>query len=96
MRPIRTPLCRTLDIGQPGSNVQPLPSWREDDETGHRVCSVWQPTQQERDAIAAGGNIILAVYADPIPPVFLGVGHGELFEPISAEEAAADHQAARA
>lgn len=33
------------------------------------VCSVWVPTEEERERIAAGENIRLMIWGKPIPPV---------------------------
>lgn len=33
------------------------------------LCSTWEPTDEERAAIAAGANIELAVYGGEQPPV---------------------------
>lgn len=46
------------------------------------VVSVWQPTPEEREAIAKGYNVELYVWGEPIPPVGVGVTHlQELREP---------------
>lgn len=84
MTPIRTPLTDTVDMGPIGSDIGPLPSWREHDPRRgtNVVMSVWRPTEQERAAIARGANVLLAVYQDPIPPVYVGVVEGEEFEPL--------------
>lgn len=37
------------------------------------VYLVWQPSDDERSAIAAGANVELGVYMEPIPPVSLGI-----------------------
>lgn len=36
---------------------------------GTAICSVWEPTQQERIRIAAGENIRLCIWGEGIPPV---------------------------
>ncbi len=41
-------------------------------EPGH-IRSVWDLMDWERDNIFQGGNIALHIYAEPIPPVSLGV-----------------------
>lgn len=35
------------------------------------ILSVWEPTDEERAVIAAGGKIELRIYNEPIPPVAL-------------------------
>lgn len=41
-----------------------------DDGSGHQViASVWQPTDEERERIAAGWSIRLLVWTDRMPPV---------------------------
>lgn len=83
MRPIRTPRTTSVDLGPVGSNVDPLPTWREvSPEGGIVVLSVWEPTPEERAAIAAGANVVLGVWAAQTPPVYVGIGQGEQFEPL--------------
>lgn len=84
MKPIRTPLCNTVDMPPRGSvGVAPLPSWRETNEHGvTAVFSVWEPTDQEREWIARGSNILVGVFSDPTPPVSLGIVIGSDFERI--------------
>lgn len=38
-----------------------------------QILSVWQPTEEERAVLAAGGKVELVVWGEPIPPVSLGV-----------------------
>lgn len=41
---------------------------------GMRVCqSVWEPSEEEREAIAYGANIKLAVWSCPPPPASVDV-----------------------
>jgi len=65
MKPIRTPLCVTVDMPPRGAkDVSPLPSWRETNEHGvTAVFSVWQPTDTEREWIAHGSNILVGVFS---------------------------------
>jgi hypothetical protein len=42
-------------------------------EPGHQVYMVWQPSDEERAAIAAGANVELGIFMEPIPPVSLNV-----------------------
>ena len=99
MKPIRTPRTNTVDMGPVGTTIAPLPSWREADpgQGGTTVVfSVWQPTDAERAAIAIGANILLGVWQDPIPPVYVGVVQGEEFEPLVRLEVAPDPPKAQA
>lgn len=77
MRPIRTD--ETIGIyGAPKGMedvVEGLPYWREkDSETGgNLIRSVWELDADEREAIALGGNVLLGILGEPIPPVQLQV-----------------------
>jgi hypothetical protein len=82
MTPVRTRasnfvyLGPTPDIGDAWVDRQP----------GHNVYLDWQPTDDERAAIAAGGLIRLGIHGmEPIPPVSLSVSD---LDPLSAEAAA--------
>jgi hypothetical protein len=85
MRPIRTPLCDTVDMPPRGAaDVAPLPSWRETNEHGvTAVFSVWEPTDAEREWIAHGSNTLVGVFSDPPPPISLGIVIGHDFEAIT-------------
>ena len=76
MKPVRTARSNIVYVGPPG--VGDLHAERV--ELGH-VRSVWHFTRAEREAIAAGANLSLAVLTEPIPPVSLEVvdeaGEGE-------------------
>lgn len=54
---------------------------RQDPRYGLEISSTWQPTQAERDAIAAGANIELTVWGHGHPPVALGLTAGPLGKP---------------
>lgn len=84
MKPIRTPLCTTVDMPPRGAkDVMPLPSWRETNEHGvTAVFSVWELTPLERQWVADGANILLGVFSDPTPPA-LGVVTGPDFEKLA-------------
>jgi hypothetical protein len=88
VNPIRTPISTSVELGVPGTDVAPLPSWREFDARRGAtvVASIWEPTPEERAAIAAGANLMLAIWQDPIPPVSLSVVQGEEFERLVALE----------
>jgi hypothetical protein len=78
VRPIRTQATTGTYGKPPGSfDVGGLPYYRTHDETmypGHKVPvihSTWDLTDNEREAIAKGAKIELAIYGEPIPPVSL-------------------------
>lgn len=64
-----------------GGNVGDLPCERavvnigteEEPEHALAVFSVWEPTDLERERIAAGANCKLGILTEPIPPVMLDV-----------------------
>ena len=66
VKPVRTAHSNMVYTGPPGvgdlhcQRIQP----------GH-IRSVWQLTAEERAYIAAGGNIELDIFSEPIPPVSL-------------------------
>ena len=66
MRPINTIQTNHSYLMPPGMEGDPLPCCRTNDG---RVISVWEPTPDERAAIAAGGNVELHVWQQPPPPV---------------------------
>lgn len=51
-----------------------------------QIHSVWLPTQAERQAIAAGANVELAIFGEPIPPVSLRIVEDEPVAPLRAGE----------
>lgn len=73
MKPVRTASSNMVYTGPPG--VGDLHCQRI--RPGH-IRSVWHLSQPERDYIAAGGNIELDIYTEPIPPIALNVSdeHG--------------------
>lgn len=64
MRPIRTEQSNFTYLG-PVPRVADLPCQRQD----AAVFAVYQPTDEERLAIAQGANIELGIATEPIPPV---------------------------
>jgi hypothetical protein len=76
MRPIRTVQSNFTYHAPPGMReCEPLPVVRTSDG---RTVSVWEPTPEQRRAIAEGANIELHVWMQPPPPVGLLVtGLGE-------------------
>lgn len=71
MTPVRTKESNFVYLG-PTDEIADLPCRVE----GTTTFSIWALTDEEREAIAAGGNIRLGIFgAVPIPPVSLGVVH---------------------
>lgn len=79
MRPIKTERSNFVYKGdeERGGEVMDLPCQRAevsgpgDPWDGARVVySVWEPSPDERELVAKGGNIRLGIYGmEPIPPV---------------------------
>lgn len=67
-RPIRTIESNFTYLG-PTREIADLPGQREDG----RFYSVWRLSDEERAQIAAGANIELGIYSEPIPPVSITV-----------------------
>jgi hypothetical protein len=65
MQPIQTRQTNFNYVG-PDPSVAMLPCCKTSDG---RVISVWEPTAEERQRIAAGENIELHVWMQPPPPV---------------------------
>jgi hypothetical protein len=82
MKPIKTALSN-YNFGPPpnadelGVPIGDLPCQFPVNENGfNQVVSVWEPSAEERAAIAAGHNIRLGVgWLGQFPPVSLGVTH---------------------
>lgn len=67
MKPIESARTNFTYLAPAGMrDCDPMPCTRESDG---RVVSVWEPTREERAAIAAGSNIELHVWQQPPPPV---------------------------
>lgn len=75
MRPRRT-IHSTKVYRLPGGN-EDNDLWTyevlADDDASPVTCSVWEPTPEEREKIAAGQNIRLAIWGRAIPPVAVDV-----------------------
>lgn len=69
MKGIRTAIANMVYRG-PTADIGDL--WCGRVEPG-LIVSVWQLDDEERKLIAAGGNVVLWIYAEPIPPVALEV-----------------------
>lgn len=71
MRPIWTERTNFTYLAPGGmADCDPLPCTKEADG---RTISVWEPTDDERRAIAAGQNIELHVWQQPPAPVGLAL-----------------------
>lgn len=80
MEPIRTARSNIVYIG-PSPDVGD--AWTES-EPG-TAWLVWEPTEEERAAIAGGANLRLGVHQHPMPPVSLGISHERRLSPEGAE-----------
>jgi hypothetical protein len=69
MIPIRT---RASTIVYRGPTPDVGDAWVERPRRGE-VYMTWKPSDEERAAIAAGANLRLGIFTEPIPPVSLGV-----------------------
>lgn len=70
MKPADFPLANvTLQPPEGMSDCVPLPVCATDGT----ITSIWEPTDEERAAIAAGGRIALTVWGNAHPPVGIGV-----------------------
>lgn len=80
MRPIKTNRSNFTYRG-PTPDIMDLPCERTRIEGGPEdglgvVYSVWEPTDEEREFVARGGNIKLGIWGmEPIPPVSLQIVH---------------------
>lgn len=70
MRPRRTPTTPMVYRHPEGNEDNDM--WCQRLEPG-MIRSVWEPTDAERAEIAAGANLEMIIYSEPIPPVSLGV-----------------------
>ena len=75
MRPIRTDETTGIYGAPPGLEevVGGLPFWRETVDGLPEVRSVWTFDPDEKEAVALGGNLLLGIVGEPIPPVSLVV-----------------------
>jgi len=52
-----------------------------DNESHHVICSVWEPSKEQREAIANGENIRLIVWSDRMSPVAMDTTDEPLGKP---------------
>jgi len=76
MEPIRTARANMVYRG-PSPDIGD--AWAE--ATADTAYLVWEPTPDERAAIAAGANLRLGVHQHPMPPVSLGVTEDRALSP---------------
>lgn len=80
MKPVKTVNSSVVYRG--GGDTQDLNCDREavgiDGRVFFAVSSVWEPSEEERRAIAEGANIKLYIYNEPIPPVGIGITNEEV------------------
>lgn len=70
MKPVSFPLANlNLQPPQGMADCEPLPVCA----SNGTMTSVWEPTDEERAAIAAGASVALTVWGTAHPPVGLGV-----------------------
>ena len=80
MKPIKTNRSNFTYRG-PTPDIMDLPCERArleggPQDGGSAVYSVWEPSPEEREFVARGGNIKLGIYGmEPIPPVSLQIVH---------------------
>lgn len=75
----QTKKCFTLPGGTEKNDL-----WVEvkaDEDKNPVLCSVWEPTQEERAAILDGANVELMVWGSGTPPVAIGITADESVEP---------------
>lgn len=79
MGPRRTPTSNRVFLLEGGNEDNDLWVRTGVDSSGHAtIASVWELTDEEREAIANGANIELMVWGLGTPPVSLAVTHERL------------------
>ena len=78
MNPVKTAAANMVYRG-PTPDVGDL--WVQRERPG-LIRTVWDLTDAEREIIAAGGRIELAMYSEPIPPILLSVVDEESSRPV--------------
>ncbi len=87
MQPIRTDQATGTYVAPDGleEKVGGLPFWRDRVDGLPTILSVWSLSADEREAIALGGNVLLRIVGEPIPPVAI-----EVLSPIDVPYAGMD------
>jgi hypothetical protein len=78
MHPVRTKWMETI---YRATHPEIADLWCHRPEPGE-VWSVWEPDEEEREALANGGRVILRILTEPLPPVAVGVLSAEDSKPI--------------
>lgn len=78
MRPVKVAQSNIVYRG-PTAEIGDL--WCERVSPG-QIASVWEPSDEERELLAAGGRIELLLWSEPIPPISLAVLAAEDSEPV--------------
>lgn len=74
MKPVKTERTNFTYKLPGGTEENDLPVERAVDTNGNRVIqSNWEPTEEERRAIADGATVYLLVWGNVTPPVAIGV-----------------------
>lgn len=74
MKPVKTPSTNFTYKLPGGTEANDLPCEIVADSDGNRIIqSNWEPSEEERQAIADGATIYLMVWGNGIPPVAIGV-----------------------
>lgn len=74
MKPVLTAETNATFELEGGTRDNDLPLRRAVDESGHPVLeSLWEPTEDERQAIQNGALVRLVVWGRGTPPVAIGV-----------------------
>jgi hypothetical protein len=79
MKQVRTIRCRRRFVLPGGTDRNDL--WVEERRGEHGepvLSSTWQPTDEEREAIAKGANVELCVWGEGTPPVYIGTSTEQL------------------
>lgn len=69
MKPIRLDVMDKVFVGPEGTDIAPLPVLVQD----NTITSAWEPEAEERHAVAEGRPILLTVWGEMQPPVFISV-----------------------
>lgn len=79
MKPVRTAWTEIVYRG-PTPEIGDL--WCHREAPGE-IWSVWEPTEEERAKLAAGGRILVVLNTEPIPPLSVSVATAEESAPVA-------------
>lgn len=81
MKPVITENTDVNFILPGGTDENDLPAYRMFDSVRQpTICSVWQPTPEERVRLAAGENVRLVIWGTGQPPVAIDVTDERVIE----------------